>query len=77
MKTVQMTLDERLVKEVDAMIQIIGTTRSAFTRQALQHELDAIRSSQLEQKHIAGYTNFPVREGEFDGWEDEQVWSDV
>lgn len=29
-----------------------------------------------EEKHLEGYLQFPVREGEFDLWEDEQVWVD-
>ena len=36
MKTVQMTLDENLVKAVDSAAKKLGTTRSAFTRQALR-----------------------------------------
>jgi metal-responsive CopG/Arc/MetJ family transcriptional regulator len=36
MKTVQMTLDESLVEQVDRVAQSLGTTRSAFTRDALR-----------------------------------------
>ena len=36
MKTVQMTLDENLIVSVDKMAKRLGTTRSAFTRQALK-----------------------------------------
>jgi len=28
----------------------------------------------LERQHEEGYAQHPVREGEFDGWEPEQVW---
>ncbi len=35
MKTVQMTLDEGLVEAVDKAAKRIGTTRSAFARDAL------------------------------------------
>lgn len=30
----------------------------------------------LEAKHREGYVRSPVREGEFDLWEEEQVWVD-
>lgn len=40
MKTVQMTLDEDLVRSVDRVVKKIHTTRSAFTRDALR---DALR----------------------------------
>jgi metal-responsive CopG/Arc/MetJ family transcriptional regulator len=35
-KTIQMTIDEPLLSEVDRVIQSLDTTRSAFIREALQ-----------------------------------------
>ena len=74
MKTVQMTLDEGLVEEVDRASEALGTTRSAFTRQALRAALDRQREHELERRHRAGYEAKPVARGEFDDWEAEQVW---
>ena len=76
MKTVQMTLDEDLVKEVDRVVRRLGTTRSAFTREALAAALERIRERELEQRHHEGYRRHPVATGEFDDWETEQVWID-
>jgi metal-responsive CopG/Arc/MetJ family transcriptional regulator len=74
MKTVQMTLDETLVEEVDRAAEALGTTRSAFTREALRAALARRRELELELRHRAGYAAKPVTPGEFDVWEDEQVW---
>lgn len=76
MKTVQMTLDEELVEAVDEAARRLGTTRSGFARHALRHELARLREQELEQKHRKGYELHPVRPGEFDVWEREQVWPD-
>jgi metal-responsive CopG/Arc/MetJ family transcriptional regulator len=76
MKTVQMTLDDELVSAVDRTTRRLGTTRSAFTRDALRAALDRVRVRELEDKHRKGYTRKPVREGEFSVWEHEQVWGD-
>ena len=76
MKTVQMTLDESLVQEVDRAAQTLGTTRSAFTRDALREALERLRERDLERRHRAGYEKKPVQPGEFSDWEDEQVWGD-
>jgi len=76
MKTVQMTLDEPLVAEIDQIVKQLGTTRSAFTRNALRVALEKIRERELEWKHREGYLRKPVREGEFSDWEAEQVWGD-
>ena len=76
MKTVQMTLDEELVAAVDKVARRLGTTRSAFTREALQAALERVRGRELERRHRDGYARKPVRRGEFSRWEREQVWTD-
>lgn len=76
MKTVQMTLDEDLVEAVDEAARRLGTSRSAFARSALREALARLREQQLEQKHREGYQRRPVKPGEFDAWESEQVWPD-
>lgn len=76
MKTVQMTLDEDLVEAVDRAARKLGTSRSAFARDALREALGRVRARALEQKHRAGYTREPVRPGEFSVWETEQVWTE-
>jgi metal-responsive CopG/Arc/MetJ family transcriptional regulator len=74
MKTVQMTLDENLIASVDKVAKRLGTTRSAFTRQALKAALREVGMNELEQKHREGYKRKPVKRGEFEDWEAEQVW---
>ena len=76
MKTVQMTLDENLVKAVDHAAKKLGTTRSAFTREALRSALKEVRIRELESKHREGYKRKPVKRGEFSDWETEHVWGD-
>jgi metal-responsive CopG/Arc/MetJ family transcriptional regulator len=74
MKTVQMTLDENLIASVDKLAKRLGTTRSAFTRQALKTALREVRMNELERKHREGYKRKPIKRGEFSDWEAEQVW---
>ncbi len=76
MKTVQMTLDEELVTEVDTVVARLGTTRSAFTRQALRSSLATLRERELERRHKEGYLQHPVEREELGDWGDEQVWVD-
>jgi Arc/MetJ-type ribon-helix-helix transcriptional regulator len=76
MKTIQMTLDEELVSAVDSAVQKLGTSRSAFTRQALRQALTKIEERDLERRQREGYLRHPVEPGEFSDWEDEQVWVD-
>ena len=76
MKTVQMTLDESLVKAVDSAAKKLGTTRSGFTREALRSALKEVRVKELESRHREGYKRKPITRGEFSGWELEQIWGD-
>lgn len=75
MKTIQMTLDEELVKAVDRVARRLGTTRSAFTRKALRQALRQLEIQKEEERQRRGYKRKPVRPGEFDDWEKEQIWS--
>lgn len=74
MKTVQMTLEETLVTRVDRAAKRLGTTRSAFTRQALRAALERLATLERERRHRRGYRAKPVGRGEFDGWAGEQAW---
>jgi metal-responsive CopG/Arc/MetJ family transcriptional regulator len=76
MKTVQMTLDDDLVKAVDEVIKQQKTSRSEFTRQALRQALKQFRDEQLEEAHRIGYAKKPVAPEEFNVWEGEQQWGD-
>ena len=61
MKTVQMTLDENLVKAVDSAAKKLGTTRSAFTREALRSALKTVQVREMESRQREGYKRKPVR----------------
>ena len=77
MKTIQMTIDEHLLEQVDALIQELGVSRSSFMREALQQALHQIEIRNLEQQHIAGYQKHPISSDEFDIWQEEQIWEDA
>ena len=76
MRTVQMTLDEDLIKAVDRVSKQLHTSRSAFTRKALREALARYSLEQLECKHRQGYERHPVGADEFSAWETEQAWGD-
>ncbi len=77
MKTIQMTIDEELLSEVDQVTQSLHTTRSAFIRSALQLALRQFATLQKEHQHAQGYARKPVTPGEFDVWTNEQSWGDA
>ena len=76
MRTIQMTLDDDLVIEVDSLSKELNTTRSAFTRKALREALKKYKTKEMERSHLKGYMQHPVNTDEFSVWEDEQAWGD-
>ena len=74
MKTIQMTIDEPLLHKVDLAIHNLETSRSAFIREALKLALQKHEIRKMEERHAEGYAKHPVEKGEFDIWQDEQVW---
>ena len=74
MKTIQMTIDERLLKLVDKLSRARKTSRSAFIRDALEAEIRRQRIREDEIRHAAGYARTPVAPSEFDVWLGEQDW---
>ena len=76
MRTVQMTLDAKLVRAVDRLVKRLKTTRSAFTREALRQAVARFDAAQLEERHRRGYERRPAQRGEFSVWETEQDWGD-
>jgi metal-responsive CopG/Arc/MetJ family transcriptional regulator len=76
MRTIQMTLDDDLVKTVDRVSKQLRISRSAFTRKALREALARYNIEQLERKHRQGYKRHPVAADEVSVWETEQAWGD-
>ena len=76
MKTVQMTLEDDLIKLVDEAAKKLNTTRSAFTRSALKEALQHLEAKELEDRHRRGYEAHPVTPAEAGIWEQEQAWGE-
>ena len=77
MRTVQVTLDERLVQTADRVAKQLHTTRSAITREALRQAIARVKTLRLEEKHRKGYVRKPAGADEFGVWEKEQQWGDA
>ena len=76
MTTIQMTLEEELLKEMDRTVKKLRTTRSALIRDSIRQYLKTIHMEQLEAKHRAGYSKQQVAKGEFDVSESDRGWGE-
>ncbi len=54
MKSIQMTLDDDLIKQVDTATKALRITRSAFLRKSVEHYLRRLAIRQMEARHQGG-----------------------
>ena len=76
MRTVQMTMEDELIKTVDKIAKSLNTTRSAFTREALREAVHRHCIKELEEQHRQGYLRKPVTDDEFNINDADRVWGD-
>jgi metal-responsive CopG/Arc/MetJ family transcriptional regulator len=74
MQTIELTIDDALLAQIDRLTHELSLTRATFIQQALEAALRQQTIRAKERQHALGYQRFPVEPGEFDGWESEQVW---
>ncbi|MBF6595653.1 MAG: ribbon-helix-helix protein, CopG family [Thermaceae bacterium] len=76
MKTIQMTIDDKLLEDVDKLTAQLETTRSAFVRSALQAAIKKHRIREAERKYIESYTKQPQQPEEYEIDEVARDWGD-
>lgn len=69
MKTVQVVLDDDLLKEADRVARSERCNRSALVRAALREYLARRRIAEMDERDRKGYERRPVGPGEFDAWD--------
>lgn len=74
MKTIQITVDETLLAQLDADQETKRDGRSAVFRRAVSDYLKRRRRAAIAESYRRGYGKNPGLGPEFEGWENEGVW---
>lgn len=74
MQTIQVVLDEALLRAADEAARQVQVNRSAFIREALREHLRRMQIRQLEQRDREGYETHPDTLDELQGWEEVAAW---
>ena len=74
MKTIQITVDEKLLAMLDANEETKRDGRSAVFRRAVAEYLKHRRRESIAQRYREGYSKKAGLGPEFKGWENEGVW---
>jgi metal-responsive CopG/Arc/MetJ family transcriptional regulator len=74
MKTIQITIDENLLLQLDAHEETKRDGRSAVLRRAVADYLKRRRQASITEGYRKAYAGGEGLGAEFEGWEGEGVW---
>ena len=74
MKTIQVVIEDSLLKEADMAARRQQVNRSALFREALRGYLKQMRTRELEERDRRAYLRHPDTEEDLEGWEEEIAW---
>lgn len=76
MKAIQIMLDERLLKKLDATDEVQQEGRSAVLRRAVEAYLHQRQRTSIESQYRKAYRGETGLGKEFGGWDEQGVWPD-
>ncbi len=76
MQTIEVTIEDAMLAQIDRLIRELALTRSAFIQQSLKAALQQQEELAQERRHAAGYARYPVEPGEFDGIDAIRAWGE-
>jgi len=76
METIQVVLEEALLKEADRAVRKLKTNRSALFREALRAHLRRLESADREKRDREGYIRYPDSLDEPAAWDRVADWPD-
>jgi metal-responsive CopG/Arc/MetJ family transcriptional regulator len=74
METIQIVLDEDLLRATDRAAKRLELNRSALVREALRRYLKALQHERLERQDRDGYARHPDSEADLSVWEGVVSW---
>jgi metal-responsive CopG/Arc/MetJ family transcriptional regulator len=74
METIQVVLDQKLLKAADTAAKREKVNRSALIRKALEEHLKRLHMRDLEERDRRGYQAKPQRTEEYIFWESAAAW---
>ena len=76
METIQLTIDESLLAEVQQATNALQMTPSDFIKVALERALQQREIIAKERQHAQAYLTQPQQQEEIEEWQDEQEWGE-
>ena len=74
MKTIQVVIEEDLLRSADRAARRLEINRSALIRDALRAHLQRLRTADLERREREAYERSPDDPAEFAAWDRVAAW---
>ena len=76
METIQVSIDESLLAEVQQVTDALQMSASDFMKVALERALQQREMIAKERRDAKGYSDQPQQPEEIEEWQDEQDWGE-
>jgi metal-responsive CopG/Arc/MetJ family transcriptional regulator len=76
MMTIQLSIDEPVLTEIDLITRSLAITRADFIRQALEEALRKHQIKTWERQHREAYARHPQDPEEYEIPESDRVWEE-
>ena len=76
METIQLSMDESLLAELQQATNALQMTPSDFIKLAVERALQQREIIAKERQHAEAYSNHPQQPEEIEEWQDEQYWDE-
>jgi metal-responsive CopG/Arc/MetJ family transcriptional regulator len=74
MSTIQVVIQEDLLRSADRVARRLKVNRSALIREALREHLQRLRLADLERRERDAYERIPDEPSEFAAWDGVAAW---
>jgi metal-responsive CopG/Arc/MetJ family transcriptional regulator len=74
MNTIQVVIEEDLLRSADRAARDLKVNRSSLIRDALREHLRRLRVADLERRERAAYEQTPEDPAEFAAWDEVAAW---
>ncbi len=76
MATIQVVIEDALLKAADRAVRRLKVNRSALIRAALREHLKRLGALENERRDREGYARHPIGKDEFAVWDQVTAWPD-
>lgn len=76
MKRIHLRIEDNFLEEIDEVVKMLDTTRSAFLRGAAKMRLRKLKFEEMDHQYAESFKRLPLQSEEMESWSDVQDWGE-